>query len=248
MIACIIQARMGSTRLPGKTLKPLAGEPMLWHVVERCRKATKVDRVIVATTTNPEDDAVAAFCEENDIPCFRGSSENLLERYHVAAKEAGADIVVRVTADCPLIDPTVIDACIAAFEMQHVDYASNVNPGPRTFPRGLDTEVFSFSALEKAAMEVTEAYQREHATPYIWENKNGEFRIGQTIFAPPDLARSYRLTVDYPEDFQLIERTYEELYIPGTIVDTKKAILFLDSHPDVAAMNASCEQKPVKPA
>jgi spore coat polysaccharide biosynthesis protein SpsF len=247
MIACIIQARMGSTRLPGKILKTLGGKPMLWHVVDRCRAATKVDRVIVATTTNPEDDAVHSFCMENGIPCFRGSSDDVLERYHGAAKEVGTDTIVRVTSDCPLIDPAVIDMCIGAFESQPVDYVSNVLPGPRTYPRGLDTEVFSFAALEKATRDATETYEKEHVT-VIWENKKGEFRIGKTVLAPPDLAREYRLTVDYPEDFELIERIYSELYVPGSIVDMRKAIVFLDSHPDVSGLNATCEQKKNVPA
>ncbi|MFH1077793.1 MAG: glycosyltransferase family protein [Patescibacteria group bacterium] len=248
MTACIIQARMGSTRLPGKILKMLAGKPMLWHVVVRCRKATKVDRVIVATTTNPEDDAVEAFCVENGIECFRGSSDDVLERYHGAAKEAGADTVVRVTSDCPLIDPTVIDLFIGAFETQSVDYVSNIIPGHRSFPRGLDVEVFGFAPLETAAAEATEPYEKEHATPYIWENRKGAFRIGQAVPVPPDLSRGHRLTVDYPEDFALIERIYVELYRPGSIIDTVQALAFLDKHPEVASLNASCEQKPVKPS
>ena len=246
MNTVIIQARMGSTRLPGKIMKDLAGHEVLWHVVTRASKATRADRVIVATTRNPEDDRVEAWCKKHNVLFWRGSSEDVLERYYEAAKHFGADHVVRVTSDCPLIDPAIIDRCIDALEKGGYDYISNVVPGERTFPRGLDVEAFSFTALERAQKNATETYEREHVTPHLWENKKGEFSIGPIIMASAGYAGTHRLTVDYPEDFLLMKTIYEKFYTPEAIVDIRLVIKFLDANPDIARMNASCKEKPLK--
>lgn len=246
MNICIIQARMGSTRLPGKILKDLQGKPMLWHVVERCRASKKLDNVVIATTSNPEDDAVEKFCKEYSIPYFRGSVEDVLERYYEAAKMFGADIIVRVTSDCPLIDGAIIDACIEAFEKGTYDYVSNINPGPRTFPRGLDTEVFSFPTLERAYKNAHETYEREHVTPYIWENKNGAYRIGPTVVAGPGYAADYRLTVDYPEDFRVAEEIYKKFFVSDRNINVKDVLRFLDLHPEIVKINEGCAQTSFK--
>lgn len=246
MVAAIIQARVGSTRLPGKIMKDLSGREVLWHAVERALLAKSADRVMVATTTNPEDDAVEKFCRKHNFLFYRGSDENVLERYYWAAKQFGADIIVRITADCPLIDPKTMDLCVEKFKKSGCDYISNVVPGPRTFPRGLDVEVFSFGALEKAHKNAGEIYEKEHVTPYIWENKNGEFKVGETVTASAEYARNYRLTIDYPEDFELIKKIYQSLYRNNEIIDIRDAIDFLDKNPAIAKINADCEQKPVK--
>lgn len=246
MIAAVIQARMGSTRLPGKIMKELSGRCILWHVAKRALSADKVDQVIVATTTNPEDDAVEEFCQKNNFLFYRGSNENVLERYYEAAKRFGVEVIVRVTSDCPLIDPSIISLCVEAFKKSGCDYVSNVVPGPRTFPRGLDAEVFSFGALENAYKNASEAHEKEHVTPYIWKNKNGEFKLGETITASAEYARNYRLTIDYSEDFELIKRIYQEFYSPDKIIDVKDAIGFLDKNSDIAKINVHCEQKPLK--
>lgn len=241
----IIQARIGSGRLPGKILKDLCGFPMLYHVVERCKESKRADKVIVATTTQQEDDVTASFCDEHKVDYARGSENNVLERYHETALKFGSSRIVRVTADCPLIEPSIIDLCIEKFEKEKgMDYLSNISV--RTFPRGLDVEVFSFDALERAWKRAKEPYEREHVTPYIWENKNGEFKIGEVLRASPEYARNYRLTVDYPEDFEVVKKIYEALYKPNTIVDAREALAFLDHHPEIARINAYCEQKPVK--
>ena len=151
-IVAVIQARMGSTRLPGKVLKPLAGQPVLARVVDRVRRARHVDEVVVATTTLPADDVLADLCRTRGWACERGSEEDLLDRYHAAAAAHHADAVVRITSDCPVIDPGVVDRVVEAFLVQPCDYASNTLE-PRTFPRGLDTEVFSQAALELAWRE-----------------------------------------------------------------------------------------------
>ncbi len=240
---CIIQARMGSSRLPGKTLKLLGDKPLLWHVAERVKHAKLVDSVVIATTTSPDDDAIFSFYQEFGLACHRGSVENVMSRYYEAAKEQGATIVVRVTGDCPLVDPVTLDACIAAFQQGSWDYLSNALPGERSYPRGLDVEVFTFAALEKAFQNAKETYELEHVAPYIWENKTGEFRISPIMSAPTGLARPYRLTVDYPEDFAVVEKIYQALYKPGEIIPIAEAMAFLDAHPEVALINSQCEEK-----
>ncbi|MBI2454501.1 MAG: glycosyltransferase family protein, partial [Parcubacteria group bacterium] len=176
--AIIIQARMSSTRLPGKVMKNLSGRPMLWQVITRCQKSKLANQVIVATTERAEDAVIEELCRKMDIPCFKGSLANVLERYYRAATEIRADVVVRITSDCPLIDPVIIDLCLNEFAKNKYDYISNVLPGDRTFPRGLDVEVFSFSALKTAFEKATETLETEHVTPYIWQNKKGHFTIG----------------------------------------------------------------------
>ncbi len=245
MIVIILQARMGSTRLPGKILKDLSGKPMLWHVVTRCLGSKLAERTIVATTINPEDDIVESFCKENNFLYHRGSSENVLMRYYETAKKFDAQIIVRVTGDDPLTDPVVIDKCIDALQKSNADYLSNINP-LRTFPRGLDAEVFKFSALEKAYKEAKENYEREHVTPYIWENKKNEFKIGAPVIADESYRRGYRLAVDYPEDFELMEKIYSKFYFSGKQVDVPELLKFLDSNPDWLKINANCAQKPLK--
>ena len=140
----IIQARMGSTRLPGKVLAPIAGNPMLWHVVERTRRAKALDQVMVATSENSKDDAVAEFCTESAIDCFRGSEEDVLDRYYQAARQFTDSTIVRITADCPLVDPGVADKVVGAYQDGPYDYVTNIFP--RSFPKGLDVEVFSLAS------------------------------------------------------------------------------------------------------
>ena len=145
-----------------------------------------------------------------------------------------------------MVAPEIIDLCIQEFQRDNYAYISNVVPPPRTFPRGLDVEVFSFVALEKAYREATENYEKEHVTPYIWENKNKEFKIGPTVRATNGYAGAFRLTLDYPEDFELIQKIYKEVYRGGRILDIREVIQFLDTHPKIAAINESCEQKKLK--
>lgn len=236
MIAAIIQARMGSSRLPGKVMLDLMGEPDLWRVVERARKAA-VDTVIVATTTNPEDDTIEEWCEKRGVQVYRGSSEDVIARYRGAAEKVRATIIVRITSDCPLIDPATINRCIEYFQKENVDYASNCSNGPRTFPRGLDVEVFSYDALVKADTEAKEKNDREHVTPYIWGNTNGTFAVAPALQASPEYKRDYRLTLDYPEDYELLNIVYRALFRGGT-VDVLEAIKYLDAHPEIVALNA----------
>ncbi|MDI3517669.1 MAG: spore coat polysaccharide biosynthesis protein SpsF [Thermotogota bacterium] len=202
-IVAVIQARMSSSRLPGKVLKPLGGKPALQRVVERVIKAQRIDEVIIATSTDPTDDPIEALCSSQKWKCFRGDLDDVLKRYHDAAKSAGAGIVVRITADCPLIDPTLIDTCIDAYKknIEHVDYVSNIDE--RTFPDGLDVEVFSFKALETAYLKATSPHDREHVTPFIRRN----FRK-LTVSQKVDLSM-LRWTLDYQEDYEVLDKIYQ---------------------------------------
>lgn len=241
----IIQARMGSARLPGKVMKDLCGHPMIYHVIERCRRSALASNVIVVTSVLDQDDIIEDFCKQSKVDCFRGSEDDVLSRYCEAAKHFGSEIIARVTADCPLIDPNVIDMSIEEFlRAEKVDYISNTIT--RSFPRGLDVEVFSLNALKRANDNASEPYEREHVTPYIWENKLGEFQIGKSVAAPKEYRRDYRLTVDYPEDFALINEIYKALYKEKDIIDARDAISFLDANPKVANINADCVQKEIK--
>lgn len=233
---------MSSNRLPGKVLKDLCGKPLLSHVIMRARESKLADQVIVATSSEKNDDPVAALCESVSVPCYRGSLDNVLERYLGAAKDFKATTIVRITSDCPLIDPDIIDRCLLAFGTSGADYISNVAPGPRTFPRGLDVEVFSFRVLEQAEREAKEAYDKEHVTPFMWQNKKGEFKIGATVLAPAEYARPYRLCVDYEDDYALMERIYKRFYTEEAPIDVPALLAFLDVHPEWLAGNSGHEE------
>jgi glutamate-1-semialdehyde 2,1-aminomutase/spore coat polysaccharide biosynthesis protein SpsF len=204
-VVAIIQARMNSTRLPGKVLLDIAGQPMLWRVISRACRATTLEQIVVATSTAAADDAVAAFCAERGIVCFRGSETDVLDRYYQAARFANAKTIVRLTADCPLLDPEVIDLAVNRYLGGSWDYVSNVNPP--TFPDGLDTEVFSFAALERAWREAQSPVQREHVTPYL--RSSGLFRTDNVENTQPADLHEHRWTVDDPADLEFARRVYE---------------------------------------
>ncbi|OGG53721.1 hypothetical protein A2851_02440 [Candidatus Kaiserbacteria bacterium RIFCSPHIGHO2_01_FULL_53_29] len=238
MIAAIIQARMSSTRLPGKVLLDLSGKPVLRHIVERVRMATAIEKIIVATSTDVSDDVVENVCRASEIAVFRGSPDDVLSRYLGAARMYGVDTIVRITSDCPLIDPKITELCIEKFKEGSYDYITNCTTGGRTFPRGLDVEVFTTAALERSCKEAWEQYQREHVTPFIWKNEGNLFSIGPIIEAPSEYRRPYRLTLDYAEDYELLEHLYNKFYAEGTIVNVPKVLRYLDEHPKVVAINA----------
>ena len=210
-VVAIIQARMGSSRLPGKVLLDIAGEAMLARVVKRCQRALSVDQVVVATSDEPADDAVESFCLAQDYLHFRGSLHDVLDRYYQAARRFEASIVVRITADCPLIDPVVIDQVVdALFGGQPApqwDFTANRLPPPwkRSYPIGLDVEVCTFAALEKTWKEAKEVHQREHVMPYLYEQE-GRFRV-LVLDHMPNYGH-LRWTVDTPEDLALIRQIY----------------------------------------
>lgn len=198
----IIQARMGSGRLPGKIMKNLIKQPVLWHVYNRIN-ASNVDICIVATTDNEKDDIVQGYCDNNNILCFRGSEEDVLGRYYMAAKKYNLDVIVRGTADDPLKDTVVINRAISILKETGSDYVSNtIKP---TYPEGVDIEVFTFKALEKAYNEATLPSEREHVTPYIW--KNTEIFNCYNFCNDEDLSYM-RWTMDTEEDYEFILKVY----------------------------------------
>jgi len=238
----IVQARVGSTRLPRKVLLPLIGEPILALVMRRVARARMVDEVVVATTTLPEDEEVVDLAVAHGWPVERGSEADLLERYLAAARSHDAAIIVRITSDCPLIDPEVIDRVIGAFKASDVDYASNVIP-PRSYPRGLDVEVIARTALERAGREDHDPAWREHVTPYLYRHPE-RFRLVRV--AADDDHSDQRWSVDTPEDYELLRRIYDAL---GRDDATwREALAVVDANPSWGMLNRAVVQKLVPPA
>lgn len=228
----IVQARIGSSRLPGKVLADIAGQPMLRHVVQRLGRASLPDQVVVATTDQPQDDAIAGFCDSQGLACFRGSEADVLDRYYQVAKWSAAEVIVRVTADCPLLDPEVVDQAIALFRADSVDYASNTLL--HTFPDGLDVEVFSFAALTCAWREARREAEREHVTPYL--RTSPQFRRANLAYGGSLSARTLRWTVDSESDLQFVRQVFEALPDdPPFGMD--QVLALLQSQPDLLLLN-----------
>lgn len=236
-VCAIIQARMGSTRLPGKVLMDLGGKTVLARVVCRVRRAELVDQIVVASTTAPADDAIVRECERMNVLCFRGQEDDVLDRYYQAAVAFSADVIVRITSDCPLIEPELVDRTIRTFLSERADYANNVSP--RTFPRGLDVEVFTFEALTRACREAREAHQREHVTPYLYEHPE-LFHLASVT--GEDDRSQYRWTLDTPEDLQLIREIYKQLRDRDDF-DWREALHVMEREPELCALNSHVLQK-----
>ncbi|AJD92136.1 acylneuraminate cytidylyltransferase [Jeotgalibacillus malaysiensis] len=241
--AVIIQARMGSTRLSGKVMKELKGASVLSHVITRVRQAALVDEVIIATTTLDRDDVIEEEAKKNNALVFRGSEHDVLSRYYLAAKEYQIDIIVRVTSDCPVIDPHVIDDLVSQFEKGSNEVVTNAGPdaSQRTFPRGLDTEVFSFQMLEEAFLNAKETYQREHVTPYIYEHSDHIHYVQ----AGKDESR-HRWTLDTEEDLALMVEIYDRLFQGTHDFYLRELLQLFEQEPSLAQINAHIEQKKVK--
>jgi spore coat polysaccharide biosynthesis protein SpsF len=237
MTTAIIQARMSSTRLPGKVLLDLAGEPMLARVVERTRQAKRIDRVVVATTIEREDEPIVELCRSRGWSVSRGSRDDVLDRYYQAAVADRADPIVRITSDCPVIDPEIIGCVVSRLE-GGVDYASNINPR-RTFPRGLDVEVFTFAALSTAWREDREPSGREHVTPFLYRHPE-RFRIALVESDRPETA-GHRWSVDTPEDYELMRRIAE--HFGNHEFGWLDVLELLKRHSDWAEINRHIEQK-----
>lgn len=238
----IIQARMGSTRLPGKVLMKLQEKSVLGHVIERVKQADLLDEIIVATTTLPEDDVLAAEATRYEgIRVYRGSSDNVLSRYYEAAKEAGAQVIVRITSDCPLIDPIIIDHVIEMYHHTMNQVVTNVgtNPNERTFPRGLDVEVFSFEVLEAAYLQATKDYEREHVTPLIYDQHQNQI----SCYVNEINYSQHRWTLDTPEDLALISEIYTHLYYGRHDFYLNDIIQLFKEKPRLFDINRHIEQK-----
>lgn len=240
-VVCIVQARVGSTRLPGKVLKKICGKTVLEQDIDRLKRVKNIDEIVIATTVLEKDNAIVEECERLGARCFRGSEDDVLSRYYYAAKENKADVVVRVTSDCPLIDSCVSENIIKYFieNKDKYDYVSNTID--RTYPRGLDTEVFSFYALEKAFKEATSERDREHVTPYIWDNTK-IYSIFQ--YKNEKDFSDLRWTLDTEEDYKLISLIYE-YFNNKECFNMNDIVKFLEENPDIKEINKDIEQKKI---
>jgi len=227
----IIQARVGSTRLPKKVLKKVEGKTILEHVINRVKAAKNLDDIIVATTIKKEDLEIVKLCAQQGISVFCGSEDDVLDRYYQAARLFKAENIVRITSDCPLIDPKIIDNVIDLYFKENADYATNTIP--ETFPDGEDVEVFRFNALRTAWKNAKLASEREHVTPYI--RNNSIFKIAN-LKCKPNLATK-RWTLDEPEDFEFVKTIYKNLYHKNPLFGMKEILGFLKKHPEVESIN-----------
>ena len=238
-VVAIVQARMGSTRLRGKVLKDVGGENMLARVIRRLRRAHLINEVLIATTNAADDDAIVTECHKCSVSVSRGDEKDVLDRYFRAAQLSKAEIVVRITSDCPLIDPEITDRTISAFLEARPDYASNVMQ--RTYPRGLDTEVMSAASLERAWRQGLRPYEREHVTPYIYEHPE-DFKL-LSVTGEQDYS-SHRWTVDTPEDLEFIRAVYGR-FDADAAFSWRDVLDLLQREPELVELNRMVQQKPV---
>lgn len=242
-IVATIEARMESSRLPGKTLGPILGRPMLELLIERVRRARRVDEVVVATTDHAADQPIEDLARRLGVGCFRGSSDDVLDRVLKAAQAHRADLMVELTGDCPLLDPEVIDQVIALFLSGGYDYVSNALT--RTYPRGLDTQVFPTRVLEEVAGLTQDPADRENVSLYIYEHPE-RYRLGN-LEAPPELRHpEFRLTVDTAEDLALIREIYQGLYPGKPEFALADVIRLLQQQPELLEINRNIKQKAVR--
>jgi len=234
-VVAILQARMSSSRLPGKVLRPLVGAPMILRQIERLRRAGALDGIVVATSTGASDDVLCDTCGAAGIEVLRGDLDDVLGRYRKAARALGDPAhVVRLTADCPLADWTVVDACVALHLQAGADYTSNVIQ--RSYPKGLDVEVMTLAALDRAWREASDAYEREHVTPYIHRHPE-RFSLAHLTQGVDQSA--WRWTVDTAEDWAMVEAVYQALYRPGEPFTCEAVAGFLEAHPKTAQLNGA---------
>jgi len=238
----IVQARTGSTRFPGKVLKPLAGRPLLSHIIERLRSAGSLDTIVIATTASSQDRPVIDLAERAGVAWYAGSEQDVLARYAEAAEMVRADLVVRVTGDCPLIDPDTVDGVVRYFRAHDFDY---VGAGAADgLPRGLDTEIFTREALDRAHRLAQGTPAREHVTLYIYRHPE-QFRCDRYP-APAALQRpGRRLCVDEEADYRLLAHIYDRLYRPGEIIEIRDVLALLDREPELLKINAHVRQHTV---
>lgn len=234
----VIQARTGSSRLPHKVMMPVAGAPMLQRMVERVQTVSSPVEIIVATTTDPSDDPIRTLCRKKGIKVFSGHPTDLIDRHVQAARQEGADLVVKIPSDCPLVDPAVIERVLRyrTKSLKHYDYYSNLHPA--TYPDGNDVEVMTMDALETAWREARRPFEREHTTPFLWEQPK-RFAIGNITWeSGADYSMSHRWTVDYPEDYLFVKTVYDELWThirPN--FSLYEILALLEQRPDIREVN-----------
>lgn len=231
-VIAIVQARTGSTRLPNKVFYELSGKPLLYHVVQRIRLSSEIDKIVVATTKSKNDDLINNWAKENGVSCFRGSEENVLERYYYAAEKYNADLIVRITADDPFKDYRIIDNAVRIIKENNLDFVCNNNPV--SFPEGLDVEVLTMNSLKKSFQESTTKFEKEHVTQHIHLNKN-KFKIFN-IVSNINLSH-YRWTLDTLEDYNFTKLIYENLYNKDEIFLTEEIYKLLDQKPFLLDIN-----------
>lgn len=230
-VVAIIQARMASTRLPGKVLMDIAGKPMLWHVIERVKRCKKIDSIVVATTSREEDKAVIELARKCGVETFAGSEEDVLDRYYQAAKKFDADPIVRITADCPVIDPQIVDEVIKEYTEGGYDVCSLSGE----FPDGLDVGICSFKALEDTWRNAKLPSEREHVGTYMWKHPE-KFKLGK--YVKFDNLGHYRWTVDEERDLRFIREIFSRLYKPEEVFLTGDILNLLEREPDLLKINA----------
>jgi spore coat polysaccharide biosynthesis protein SpsF len=236
-ILIICQARFNSVRLPGKVLLKILNKTLLWYLIERLKLVKTPNKIIIATASSKSNQPIINFAKENGIDYFVGSEDDVLDRYYKTAKYFEGEIIVRITGDCPLMDPSIIDRGLEIYLNGDYDYVSNVDPP--TFPDGFDVEIFSFEALEKAWKESKMKSQREHVTPYIRENKE---KFTQKNFKNNKNLENIRLTVDTKEDFILISKVIENFHNSWNYFNLEDVIMFLKKNPDLLRINAQYER------
>jgi spore coat polysaccharide biosynthesis protein SpsF len=239
-MAIIVQARMNSTRLPGKVLKTVLNKPLLEYQIERLRQVKLADEIVIATTINTSDQPIVDLCDRLSIPFYRGSEDDVLSRYHGAAMQFQADVVVRVTSDCPVIDPQVIDQIMQYYIDAYPKYDYVSNCLSRTYPRGMDTEVFSFKSLDEAFYQATAQGDREHVTPFIYRQFD-RYNLGQVSYFKNH--SEHRWTVDTLEDFELIKRIIESLYPFKPEFSLQDCLDLSSQNPEWRMINKYIEQK-----
>jgi spore coat polysaccharide biosynthesis protein SpsF len=236
-IVTVIQARMSSTRLPGKVLLPLADKPLLLRIYERVASAKYTGQIVIAVTDEGVDNQLITLCNKNNLQYFRGSSEDLLDRHYKAAKKFNAEVVIKIPSDCPLIDPEVIDKVILYYinNREKFDFVSNLHPP--SYPDGNDVEIMNIKTLETAWLNAKKKFEREHTTPYIWENPDN-FRIGNVIWETGfDYSMTHRFTIDYKEDYEFIKSVYDELYSIKPIFNLNDILKLLVEKPEIKKIN-----------
>ena len=229
----IVQAHIGSSRLPGKVMLPLGGEPILVRVVERLRFVEALADVVVATGDLSENDPIRALCAAEGITCFSGSEDDVLDRYYRAALHFHADPVLRVSSDCPLVDPVIVGRALDLFEAGRPEIA--YLGFDRSFPEGLDVEVIALEALETAWREARMPSEREHVTPFIWKQPD---RFPQDRIRNGDTVSHEHWSVDHPQDYSFVKAIYAALYRPGSPFGMDETMAFLDAHPEIRQLTA----------
>ena len=237
-IVIVVQARMSSSRLPGKVMLPVLGKSLLYRMIERLKMIRHEAQIVIATSEEPGDDIIEQESDRIGVPCFRGSLNNLLDRHYRVAKKYNADIVLKIPSDCPLIDPRIIDQVLDFYfeNPGQYDFVSNLHPA--TFPDGNDVEIMTMACIEKTWKEANRQLELEHTTPYIWENPE-KFRIGNVVWdTGRDYSMSHRFTIDYQVDYEFIKTVFEELYPAKPDFSCEDILELLEKRPDIYQINA----------